>query len=200
MIDFIGRTRSQEVLRLQELTDSGLLEHYQATADLQVISVLLDRYKDLIVGMSMRYLKDREEVRDFIGKLYLKLTKKLGQAEVKNVRAWLCMVTKNLLLDEIRKKQVQEQYRLTLKEEIEWSEHKTDFQLDNTHLHEALASCLSDKEQAIVKMIYFEDMSYKDIMIATGWSFNQVRGLRERAVQKLKNGLSGEFSDYLQAS
>lgn len=200
MIDFIGRTRSQEVLRLQELSDSGLLQHYQANADLQVISVLLDRYKDLIVGMSMRFLKDREEVRDFIGKLYLKLAEKLEQSEVKNAKAWLCMVTMNLLRDGNRKQEVRDQYRRTLQEEIEWSEHKTDFQLDTTHLHAALANCLSDKEQTIVKMIYFEDMSYKDIMDETGWSFNQVRGLRERAIHKLKNGLSGEFSDYLQAS
>ncbi len=200
MIDFIGRTRSQEILDLQALSDSQLLEHYQARNDLQVISVLLDRYKDLIVGMSMKFLKDQDEVRDFIGRLYLKLVKKLETSEVKNARAWLCMVTMNLLRDDNRKGIVREQYRKSLKEEVEWSERQTDFSMDSTHLHNAMNDCLSDKEQAVLKMIYFDEKSHKEIMEDTGWTFNQVRGLRERAIKKLRDGLGGAFSDYLQVS
>ncbi len=200
MIDFIGRTRSRELLDLQQLSDSGLLEHYQATTDLQVISVLLDRYKDLIVGMSMKFLKDQEEVRDFVGKLYLKLVDKLDQSEVKNVRAWLCMVTMNLLRDDNRKVGVREQYRKTLQEEVDWMDRQSDFQMDTVHLNKAMDTALSDKEKAVVKMIYYDDLSYREIMDDTGWSFNQVRGLRERAIRKLKEGLGGEFSDYLQVS
>ncbi len=200
MIDFIGRTRSRELLDLQQLSDSGLLEHYQATTDLQVISVLLDRYKDLIVGMSMKFLKDQEEVRDFVGKLYLKLVDKLDQSEVKNVRAWLCMVTMNLLRDDNRKVGVREQYRKSLQEEVDWMDRQSDFQMDTVHLNKAMDTALSDKEKAVVKMIYYDDLSYREIMDDTGWSFNQVRGLRERAIRKLKEGLGGEFSDYLQVS
>lgn len=200
MIDFIGRTRSQRILDLQELPDSTLLEHFQATSDLQVISVLLDRYKDLIIGMSMKFLKDQEEVRDFIGRLYLKLADKLERSEVKNARAWLCMVTMNLLRDDNRKGIVRDQYRRSLKEEVDWSERKSDFGMDAAHLHNAMDKCLSEKEQTVVKMIYFEDNSYQEIMEETGWTFNQVRGLRERAIKKLRDGLGGEFSDYLQVS
>lgn len=200
MIDFIGRTRSQKILDLQELPDSTLLEHFQATSDLQVISVLLDRYKDLIIGMSMKFLKDQEEVRDFIGRLYLKLADKLERSEVKNARAWLCMVTMNLLRDDNRKGIVRDQYRRSLKEEVDWSERKSDFGMDAAHLHTAMDKCLSEKEQTVVKMIYFEDNSYQEIMEETGWTFNQVRGLRERAIKKLRDGLGGEFSDYLQVS
>ncbi|MDP5171072.1 MAG: sigma-70 family RNA polymerase sigma factor [Bacteroidia bacterium] len=200
MIDFIGRTRSQEILDLQALPDDGLLHHYQSTTDLQVISVLLDRYKDLIVGMSMRFLKDQDDVRDFIGRLYLKLVEKLEHSEVKNARAWLCMVTMNLLRDDNRKGIVRDQYRKTLTEEVDWAERKTDFQMDTGHLQSAMDNCLTDKEQSVVRMIYYDDKSYREIMDETGWSFNQVRGLRERAIRKLKDGLGGEFSDYLQVS
>lgn len=200
MIDFIGRTRSQEILDLQGLSDSELLEQYRASTDMQIISVLLDRYKDLIVGMSMKFLKDQDEVRDFIGRLYLKLVDKLARSEVKNARAWLCMVTMNLLRDDNRKGVVRDEYRRNLKEEVDWMDKKSDFGMDTAHLHNAMGKCLTEKEQSVVKMIYFDDMSYQEIMQETDWTFNQVRGLRERAIKKLRDGLGGEFSDYLQVS
>lgn len=200
MIDFIGRTQSQSIQELQQLSDSSLLSHFQGTSDLEVISVLLDRYKDLVVGISMKFLKDREEVQDFIGRLYLKLADKLGRTEVSNARAWLCMVTMNLLRDDNRKGIVREQYRRSLPEEVEWSTTKSDFGMDVTHLHLALEKCLSEKEQMVIRCIYFEEESYQEIMKKTGWTFNQVRGLRERAIRKLRHGLGGEFSDYLQVS
>lgn len=200
MFEFISRAKSSRNSDLLELSDAELLARYRDQADLQVISVLMHRYQDLIVGIAMKFLKDREEVRDFVSRLYLKLVDKLEQSEVKNARAWLCMVTMNLLRDDNRKGIVREQYRKTLKEEIEWSSRRTEFRIDASLIHQAMAEALSDKEQQVLRAIYFDEKSHREIMDETGWTFNQVRGLRERAVRKLRDRLGNDFSDYLQVS
>lgn len=80
--------------------------------------------------------------------------------------------------------------------EIEHMEPGVQRQMDLNGLKKAIAN-LSEKERLIVEAIYFQEMSYQEIMETYGWSFNQVRGTRDRAMKKLKAVLEADFSDYL---
>ncbi|HHG84462.1 MAG TPA: hypothetical protein ENJ82_06920, partial [Bacteroidetes bacterium] len=61
--------------------------------------------------------------------------------------------------------------------------------------HTALKS-LKDEERLCIRMIYLEELSYQEVMAQTGYSFNQVRGYRDRAVRRLRTLLQDDFADY----
>lgn len=178
------------------MEDKELVAHYQATQRQEALAVLMDRYMDSVVGISMRYLKDEEAVRDFVSDMYVKLTNAVLTNEIKHFRSWLHSTVHNRLKDLKRKAQVRTAYRSQLVLEVEHMEPGLQRQLDLNGLKKAIAN-LSEKEGQIVEAIYFQDMSYQEIMEAYGWSFNQVRGTRDRAMKKLKAVLEADFSDYL---
>lgn len=178
------------------MEDHELVAHYQATERQEALALLMDRYMDSVVGISMRYLKDEEAVRDFVSDMYVKLTKAVLTNEIKHFRSWLHSTVHNRLKDLKRKAQVRTNYRSQLSLEVEHMEPDLQRQIDLDALKKAIGN-LSEKERLVVMAIYFEEMSYQEIMETYGWSFNQVRGTRDRAMKKLKAVLQTDFSDYL---
>ncbi|MEO1448419.1 MAG: sigma-70 family RNA polymerase sigma factor [Bacteroidota bacterium] len=195
-IRLLGRDQGPQLSRLREMEDKELVAQYQATQRQEALAVLMDRYMDSVVGISMRYLKDEEAVRDFVGDMYVKLTNAVLTNEIKHFRSWLHSTVHNRLKDLKRKAQVRNNYRSQLTMEIEHMEPGVQRQMDLNGLKKAIAN-LSEKERLIVEAIYFQEMSYQEIMETYGWSFNQVRGTRDRAMKKLKAVLEADFSDYL---
>ncbi|MEM7370507.1 MAG: sigma-70 family RNA polymerase sigma factor [Bacteroidota bacterium] len=177
-------------------TDSELVSYYQKTEDLQAISLLMDRYSDAIVGLSMRYLKNEDDVRDFANDMYMKLVDKLRDADVRNFRAWLLTTVNNRLNDLGRKIKVRKGYVNSFQGRGEETiEENLDFGMDH-HLIASALDLLSEKEQRIIRDLYFKEKSYQDIMEEMDLSFNQVRGTRDRAIKKLKSSLGSDFGQY----
>lgn len=195
-IKFFGKPRTESLASLIKSTDAELVRYYQKTEDMQAISLLMDRYSDAIVGLSMRYLKNEEDVRDFANDMYMKLVDKLRDADVRNFRAWLLTTVNNKLNDLGRKAKVRTGYANSFKGKGEETiEENLDFGMDH-HLIQSALGMLSEKEQQIIHDLYFEEKSYQDIMDEMGLTFNQVRGTRDRAIKKLKISLGADFGQY----
>ena len=182
------------------MPDPELVQQYKDHGDLQIISILLDRYVDVITGIAMRQLRDEEAVRDFANDMYLKLADKLATNEVSNFKSWLLTMVNNALTDLGRKARVRRDHR----EMVKATDNATprgqltpDLPLDSHLMGQALAA-LSAHERRCVELIYFQDFSYQEIMDAEGWTFNQVRGMRDRAMKKLREHLGPEFGAYFQ--
>ena len=67
--------------------------------------------------------------------------------------------------------------------------------MDKHHLQTALES-LPEHERLCIEAIYLEGLSYKEVMERHRWTFNKLRGTRERALKKLRNLLKQEFTTY----
>jgi len=196
IIRFLGKGRTPDALA--QAPDQELVRLYQRTQDLRAVSVLLDRYADVIAGIAMRQLRDEEAVRDFAGDLYLKLTDKLLNTEVVHVKSWLLTTVNNALTDLGRKARVRREYRERVRATSPvGTEVPSGMPLDQHYLTGALHT-LSEREQRCVQYIYFQDLSYQEIMELEGWTFNQVRGMRDRAMKKLRQALGPEFQQYFQ--
>ncbi|MEL6671501.1 MAG: sigma-70 family RNA polymerase sigma factor [Bacteroidota bacterium] len=195
VIKFLDNHRKPQLEELLLKSDQELIQLYRQTRNQQIVSILLDRYKDPIVGMATRFFKDEDAVRDFAGDLFVKLVEKLGQAEIRNFKSWVCTLVRNRLYDHSRKDKVRKLYQSGLQEELDHSLNRVDRSVDYQYLTSALSE-LSENEQLCLQGIYFEDKSYQELMEEHGWTFNQVRGMRERAIKKLRAHLGKEFEAY----
>lgn len=185
----------------KKLSDAALIKRYQKTSDQDLIVVLMERYVPQISGLAYRYFRDQDDIADFRSDLFEKLVRKLDQvdtAEIRQFDRWLCRLIKNTALDTLRKQQTYRGYTLDFAEAREANPESDRINLkvmDNPHLHTALKT-LKEEEQLCIRMIYFEELSYQEVMGQTGFSFNQVRGYRDRAIRRLRSLLQGDFADY----
>lgn len=164
--------------------------------------MLVDRYVALWGAIAGSFLKKPEEIEDYPYQLLEKLSVKLRTASLANFKGWLRQTVRNDLIDDYRRKRREAKAREELKlqqEESHEPEQQKNTKLDFGLLKEALES-LSREERAVVRCIYFNEMSYHEIMEAESWTFNRVRGLRDRAMDKLKRQLGDDFEDYFKES
>lgn len=174
---------------LTKLSDEELIKKYKTTLQPKIVAVLMDRYADNIAGISINYLKNEHDAEDLIQEFYLKLIEKLKYGNIKNFKGWLLFTLKNHLIDTKRRKDVRKKYiKFILDKKEQVYIYPINENLDKEQLNMAL-NCLKDEERACIEKIYLMEMGYKEIMEENNWTFNQIRGYRDRAIKKLKTRL-----------
>jgi DNA-directed RNA polymerase specialized sigma24 family protein len=88
-------------------SDESLLKAYQASGDQAHLAALYMRYTDLVFGVCLKYLKERENAKDAVMSIYQELIKKLQTHNVDNFKSWLYVVAKNHCLMQLRKEKKQ---------------------------------------------------------------------------------------------
>lgn len=180
------------------MTDAELIRDFRKREDLEIISLLMDRYQDVIVARTVNYLKDESATQDFIGDLYLKLADKLKQdLLIREFKPWLRRMITNTLIDGSRRHKRYEQYVGTLQEDIETIDGKIALEIDGGKLAVALES-LRPLPRLYVIQHFFMGKQNQEIAKEQGLEMNQVRGARSRALKSLKEVLGGDFKEYFQ--
>ena len=64
------------------ITDQELLEKFYADHDNEWLGILLQRYTLLLLGVSMKYLKNEEEAKDSVQQIFLKVIQELQKYKV----------------------------------------------------------------------------------------------------------------------
>lgn len=197
-IDFLGIRGKRRKNRLLQMTDAELIRDFRKREDLEIISLLMDRYQDVIVARTVNYLKDEVATQDFIGDLYLKLADKLKQdLLIREFKPWLRRMITNTLIDGSRRHKRYEQYVGTLQEDIETIDGKIALEIDGGKLAVALES-LRPLPRLYVIQHFFMGKQNQEIAKEQGLEMNQVRGARSRALKSLKEALGGDFKEYFQ--
>lgn len=197
LIDFLGASEKKKRAQWEKLSDQELIVRYQTSEELLLVSVLMDRYQDLIVARTLNYLREEEAVRDLISALYLKLAEKLRHAgEIRDFKAWLRRLITNTMIDQSRRNQRFEAYISTLTEEVEEIEHQLALQVDSEQLSIALEQ-LHPLPRLYVIQHFFMGKQNAEIAEEQQLDPNQVRGARSRALKKLGECLGDSFADYL---
>lgn len=175
---------------LESLTDEALCERYKMTQDTQYISELMQRYARQITAFAWKSWQNEEEVQDFGQDVFVKLAAKLQTSEVEHFKSWLYRFMQNLVHDKGRRRKLFNDFVATQEmDEKDGTNLQWESDLDNEHLKQAVES-LNERERTCLEMLYFEERTYADIMQATGLTFNQVRGLKDRTLKKLRERLN----------
>lgn len=173
-----------------EKSDEELIRAYQQDGDAQHIAQLYSKYIELVYGLCLKCLKDKEGSEDAVMDIYEVLLKKLKSHQVDYFKSWLYILSKNHCLGEIRKQQKQHKLKEAYGETQTTSEtfHPFDDGMKE-QLLDKLDDCLQkliDTQKTCITQFYIEKQSYKEISSNLSLSWNRVRSLIQNGRRNLK--------------
>ncbi len=172
------------------ISDQELLEQFYADHNNEWLGILLQRYTLLLLGVSMKYLKNEEEAKDSVQQIFLKVIQELQKYKVEYFKSWLYMVAKNHCLMRIREKQgkitaeINERHTATPGEE---TDQQALLQNDRTlDLMERSLTELNPVQQQCVTLFYLQKKSYQEVSEETGFSMLQVKSYIQNGKRNLR--------------
>lgn len=168
-------------------SDEELLQVYHSTGDNRWLGILLQRYTVLLLGVAMKYLKDKEHATDAVQQVFLKTLTSLPP-DVQNFKGWLYILMRNHCFQQLRDKKYMQgdealQYS-TAKPQPDVQElHRQEQEIDR--MKDALAE-LDEGQRICLTMFYLEKKTYQQIMEEKGYSFMQVKSYIQNGKRKLR--------------
>jgi RNA polymerase sigma factor (sigma-70 family) len=174
-------------------SDDKLLQEYRSTKSSTAFGLLFSRYKHLVFGVCMKYLKHGEESEDAVMEIFEKLHLDINKQEISHFKSWLYMVSKNHCLMKLRKKGLKVEFPESLppvSNEIEEDQEEVKIKEQLLSKVETSLTLLKPEQKKCIDLFYLQDKSYKDIVIETGLSLNEVKSHIQNGKANLKKMLS----------
>jgi RNA polymerase sigma-70 factor, ECF subfamily len=183
-----------------EKTDSQLI-NLVLTGEDAGFEEIFERYKFFVGTIAGRFFRRPEQIEEVVQISFTKIYFELKNFEFKHdfsFAGWVGRITTNVCLDMLRsrKRKPEELVCELSTNELEFlladhpTEEKTPEKLMvERDLAEKLMSCLESKDQAILQMLYEEEMSVGEIAKVTGWSSSKIKIRAFRARQLLRRVL-----------
>jgi len=171
-------------------SDRELLKAFKQTNDIKYLSILYQRYMDLVFGVCLKYFKDADRCKDAVMDIFEELNTKLKIHEVDNFKGWLHTVTRNYCLMQLRSPR-----------NLKTSELNIDFMqsAEPSHLSnevfekeksfkqlEACIEILPDDQKTAIELFYLQKKCYNEITEITGFEWNKVRSFIQNGKRNLK--------------
>lgn len=180
--------------KYNQYSDNELITEYKNTQNNLFVGILYKRYAHLVLGLSLKYLKDEDEAKDAVMQIFEKLMKDLLRHNIEYFKSWLYTFSKNHCLMIIRSKQSK------LKKEIDLQIHADSFMETETVLHlnnetskeqqytllEKAINELNEDQRRCIDLFYLKDKSYNEIADITGYSLNEVKSFIQNGKRNLK--------------
>lgn len=147
----------------------------------------LQRYTLLLLGVAMKYLKDKEQAQDAVQQVFLKALTHLPKDEIYNFKGWLYILMRNHCFQSLRDKdyKADDSTLGTLKQEE--TDHEELMQKEYTleQMNNALVQ-LAEEQKNSLTLFYLQKMTYQQIMDKTGYTFIQVKSYIQNGKRNLK--------------
>jgi len=173
-------------------TDLQLVERYKATRDPVHVGALFERYTHLALGVSLRYLRNREDAEDAVMEVYERLTTALLEHDVANFKSWLYSVVANHCRMILRR-------RKAVPAAVEASEelldavlasspgpHEDDEAERRMQLLPAALGRLAEGQRRCLELFYLEGHSYAEVARRSGYALNEVKSHIQNGKRNLK--------------
>ena len=173
------------------LTDDELLLAYRRTGDNSWLGYLLQRYTVLLIGVAMKYLKDKDLAHDAVQQIFLKSLTHLPAGEIGNFKGWLYVLMRNYCLQQLRDKvhHAPDEALHTIPADSDHTGEHRQLELTLEEMLTALEK-LSPEQRSCVEAFYLQRKSYQQIMGETGFSFAQVKTYIQNGKRNLKTILT----------
>jgi len=173
-----------------QMSDQELLGKFYQSGENEWLGILLQRYTLLLLGVSMKYLKNEEEAKDSVQQIFLKVIQELQKYKVEYFKSWLYMVARNHCLMRIREKhgkstaEITERMSATPQDEsdrVKLQENDQTLLLMEESLKE-----LNKEQRECVTLFYLQKKSYQEISEQTGFSMLQVKSYIQNGKRNLR--------------
>lgn len=170
-----------------DLSDSELVVHIAAGKQ-EAMKVLFDRYRDVVFGVAMANLRDRDSAMDVVSNVMVGVWKNAASFRSEaSVRSWILGITFNKITD--LRKAAHRRYEVTgtavavADPSFTWDRELTPTERDD--LQECLGRLPYDQRKA-VHLCFYEDLSSIEVADVLGMKAETVRTRLFHARQKLK--------------
>jgi len=178
------------------LTDQELVKNY-INGDNSSFEFLLTRHKNRVFAFIMSKIKNRDLAEDIFQDTFIKIINSLKSGkynEEGKFLPWMMRISHNLVIDHFRKqskiKNIRPSDDFNIFDVIHDGNRIQDEEMIRTRVHNdlnKLIDYLPEDQMQVLKMRYFEDMSFKKISEKTGVSINTALGRMRYALINLRN-------------
>lgn len=174
----------------RHISDEQLLAQYGATKDNRWLGILLQRYTLLLVGVGMKYLKNKDDAADCVQQVFLKVLAYVPQHEVTHFRSWIYTITKNQALMILRHRkgvtvdELEEAHTESLSDNSEnevWEREQLMAALENS------MGKLNAEQESCIRLFYLEKLSYSQIAEKKGYTAAQIKSHIQNGKRNLKS-------------
>jgi len=177
--------------------DEAMIAYYLQSGNKEIIGELFERYTHLVYGICLKYLGDHELSRDAVMEIFENLFDKLTMHKVMNFKNWLYSVSRNHCLMILRKNATYKRVVENISPDPVWDPEAENAPVFTSAGYPAFVGAAVDflnNDQALcLRMMYYEERSYKDISALTGYSLNQVKSHIQNGKRNLKNYLLSRY-------
>lgn len=180
-------------INYQILDDTALLNRFRTTKEVACVGELFRRYKHLVLGVCLKYLKNVHDSEDAVMEIFEKLHLDLHKSDVGHFKSWLYTVARNHCLMRLRKAGLSIEFPETLPQNQDDTEGVLDDKIVKETLYQKLETgmeSLKPEQRMCLDLFFLQDKSYKDIMRETGLSLNEVKTHLQNGKLNLKKMLS----------
>ena len=171
-------------------SDADLVQHYQQTGDQKALSLLYERYVELVFGVCLKYFKDATLAEDAVMNIYEELITKVKGHEIKQFKSWLHVLSRNHCLMQLRRKKITVSFEPQLMQSVDLRHHNNVEVEDKKEMQlQGLEKCietLADKQKACIELFYLKGKSYKEIAEERGEAISKIRSYIQNGRRNLK--------------
>lgn len=181
---------------LSHHTDKELVRMYVEGLN-EAFDTLLLRHKDRLFGYILTNVHDEDLANDIFQETFFKaivFLRKGRYEDNEKFYVWLARIAHNVMIDQFRKQQTQDS-TMSCKE-LEWmtaNEENLSNAEERERLYEKnlcevndLVELLPEAQQDIVRMYYFQNMSFKEIAAAQNICLNTALGRMHYAIHNMR--------------
>ena len=180
---------------LSAIPDKELVSNY-LNGDNASFQILLTRHKSRVFAFIMSKIKNRDITEDIFQETFIKVINSLQRRkynEEGKFLPWIMRIAHNLVIDHFRKESKMRKIRSTeefnIFDVINNGDRGQDEEMTRKRVHSDLNMLIKDlpeDQMEVLKMRYFEDMSFKQISEITGVSINTALGRMRYALINLR--------------
>ena len=182
-----------------KLPDSKLIANYQ-NGDEQALATLIERHQRELFSFIFYKVLDEELANDFFQDTFIKIILKLKEgkyAEKDKFILWAKRIASNLIIDYFRVKSKYikvsdtsyEDEELSIFDIIKETEDNIEDRLILNQIHTDLKNIMSllpENQQEIIKMRFYDELTFKEIAELTNTSINTTLGRMRYALMNIR--------------
>ena len=182
--------------RHSKLTDEELLVAFRASNDNTWLGHLLERYTTLLLGVALKYLKDKDAAEDAVQQVFLKVLTHIPKEEIINFKGWLYILMRNHCLQLLRDKTQHSDADLLSSVAAPASDQEEHLLHEYTlqQMEDGITH-LNEEQRVTITLFYLEKKSYEQIIAQTGYTFMQVKSFIQNGKRNLKTTLLKKLSE-----
>ena len=189
--------KTELTVSLADMTDEKLMRLYQRSGEPKYLGQLYKRYAHLILGVCLKYFKNKEDARDMVMEIFEALMHKSHQIEADSINNWFYVFARNQCVSTLRKRKSianqQKDFINSEKSSEIFMENDSSLRLNSKREKEHTAydiaqavEKLNVSQRTCVKLFFLEQKKYQQIAEKTGYTLNEVKSHLQNGKRNLK--------------